>query len=598
MPNKRRQPRKGGTRTRRLRSVAPDRQEVEGGLLGSVAAALDSGEPLDLLALMSSLCEALEPRETPVIARAPGSAIDTPTLDELVRSFIEVDQRETTAALTVLAAMTSDDVLASRITATLSRRRHGLPAWLRHLDAAHPTSAAAMTDPLGDGESAIVGVHLADGHDLSIVVYIDHNLGSAVKDGFVIPCPIDDLVTQMLKIGEPDGLRLASVELADARTRISEAIELTSDLALSIETDSWPACRTLIDWVLRMLPENAEGREFPVGDDADFTTDLDAQLLADRFFASTFGIDLDDADHRALLQVLLSYGYGNGPGDPLRWSPVSVEILLLDFVPRAILAEPRLLAKLPRVLRSFIGFCHLEREIPASLTIETQQAVDDFAPEYRMLTASPARVGPVALLSAQGDWADRGYFDGELSPVSIDDDLADMMLESLRRAVGGEIALASLSDEPLPVEDFRWEGIPDDVHPKVREVLGWCDRCCSDLLNIEYRTACRRLLARAARGDPAVFRRKARADTAAAAICWVIGKANRLFTSYAGGLTAKELNGFFGLSSSSQRAGVLLTAAGVGRRYYGDPALGTPDLLVSSRRSDIMNLRDRYLAMT
>ena len=74
------------------------------------------------------------------------------------------------------------------------------------------------------------------------------------------------------------------------------------------------------------------------------------------------------------------------------------------------------------------------------------------------------------------------------------------MSELLRNAAGGDEALRALDDRPLPDEDFDWAGIPVDVHDKVAEVLGLVDACCDDLLDVEYRTACRRLLARVADG--------------------------------------------------------------------------------------------------
>ncbi|QGK48821.1 hypothetical protein [Mycobacterium intracellulare] len=80
----------------------------------------------------------------------------------------------------------------------------------------------------------------------------------------------------------------------------------------------------------------------------------------DRFFTSPDGARLDDPDRRDLLESLLWYGTDYGPGDPLRWSPVRVEILLDDWIPRKIVAPVRYLAKAPELLRAFIRFAHAE----------------------------------------------------------------------------------------------------------------------------------------------------------------------------------------------------------------------------------------------
>ena len=120
-----------------------------------------------------------------------------------------------------------------------------------------------------------------------------------------------------------------------------------------------------------------------------------------------------------------------------------------------------------------------------------------------------------------------------------------------------------LDDEPLPDEPFQWKGIPDDVVDRVQEVLDLTDRCCDQLLDVECRTACRRLLGRIAAAGSDVFRRKGRPETAAAAVVWVIGKVNDVFDLYGGGLQVNELMSHFRLTgSASQRAGTMLRTAG------------------------------------
>ena len=94
-------------------------------------------------------------------------------------------------------------------------------------------------------------------------------------------------------------------------------------------------------------------------------------------------------------------------------------------------------------------------------------------------------------------------------------------------------------------------------------------------------------------GDPNIFRRKGCASSAAAAVCWVIAKANNAVGAYGSGLTVQELMAFFGESGSSQRAGTL-RAAGIDTDPYRGMHLGL-DPLVSARRSQIITSRDRHL---
>ena len=171
------------------------------------------------------------------------------------------------------------------------------------------------------------------------------------------------------------------------------------------------------------------------------------------------------------------------------------------------------------------------------------------------------------------------------------------MLQLLREAAGSDDALRTLDDRPLPDEDFDWAGVPDDVHDKVAEVLQLTDACCDELLDVEHRTACRRLLARVASGDPAVFRRRASSATAAAAICWIVGKDNDLFRTGYGGMLVKDLMAHFGLAQGgvSQRAETLMKAAGYDPYAALGPATRRPGPARLARRRRMIELRDEYL---
>ena len=126
------------------------------------------------------------------------------------------------------------------------------------------------------------------------------------------------------------------------------------------------------------------------------------------------------------------------------------------------------------------------------------------------------------------------------------------------------------------------------------EVLAACDRCCDDLFGAEYRTACRRLLARAVPGLPAL-RKTTRPEAIAAAVCWVIGKGNQRFGRTDSELRVKDLTNYFSLSQSgtSERGLQVMRAAGLPAAHaYPEVHLGSPDLLVSTRRKRIIELRD------
>ena len=564
-----------GPRSRRDGAARQERRNPD--LIDEVARALATGEPLDLLALTSSFLAATDPRERRLFGAQDEPAL--PPREEIVDTFFELPLPETSALLTAIAVLTGDDVLRSRVRREVAARAHVLPHWLAELDRARPHDRVLeMTDALGDGENLVLGVRLPGGPELSLAVYVDHNLGTVAKDGFVVPGALPDLIELMRsESGDPD-VTFTELDPADTRARITEAVEHGAMVFPPLESDTWPACRPLVEWAVGLLPSGGRGYERPEWSEAD------RQALAERILASPFATGLDDADSRDLLETLLWFGTDYGPGDPLRWSPVAVEIVLTDWIPRKIVADFRYLAKAPAVLRALVRFSHAERGIRPGLTEETLAAVDEWEPEYQAAIRSPRLQGPEALLAAVGALDPEEYLDS-------------VELDELRRAVGGARALDELDDAPLPDEPFPQARVPADVRDRVAEVRELVDRCCDALLDVEHRTAARRLLAAVAEGDPSIFRRRGRAETAAAAIVWLVAKANRR-VGYGGDLAAKDLLGHFGVGSVSQRSEPMLAAIGVNPYDRVELELESPAYLTAARRRQLIAERDRLSGAT
>ncbi len=568
-------------------------------LMREVRERLSSGAPLDLLAEASGLIAVVDPRRRSPFERSlTGQNDGPPSAAELITTLVEVDRLETTALLAVIAQIGTDEPSRARARRALSGRRHLLPLWLRELDRAQAYGCVLITDELGDGEDLLVGVRLSGGGELTGLLYVDHNLSSVAKNGFVAGEPVAEMAAMATAEVEGQGAGGAGLvatahelEGADARARIEEAIEHGALMFPPFESDTWPLARPLIEWMARLLPAGGRGYERP-----EWSARTQKRLVKE-FLASEHGRRLDDPDHHHLLESVLWYGTDYGPGDPLHWSPVAVELIMLDWIPRKLTAPSTYLAKAPAVLRAFVRYAHAERGIRPALTRETLAAIDRHEPEYQKLIRSPRPQGPMALLAMMGALDPDGPWE---LPGDEPFDIDAYMLEILRAAVGGEEALASLSDEPLPEETFDWSGIPEDVGAKVGETLALCDRCCEELLDSEYRTACRRYLGMVARGEPEIFRRRGSTQTAAAAVCWTIGSANELFQSGRGGMRVKDLLAHFGIHQGgvSQRALTLMKAAGLRDRDDYRPGwdiqLGAPELLVSARRRHIIEQRERH----
>jgi hypothetical protein len=564
---------------RSLHSVPsrPDHGVADQQLFQTLRTALRSGEPLGFLAVVSSFLEITDPRSRDPFVQDEGG----PGLDDLVESFVGTSYAETTAALTAIRALKADEVLGARISRELKARRHPMPEWLKGVDQARLVPEVwFMTHVLGDGDDYLLGVTLPSGEALSALVYVDHNLGTVVKDAFVVSEPLEDLVINMGTLIDDVDQSLTRTDPAMARAVMEAAIQSGSTLYPPLTSDSWPMCRPLVEWMVRMLPTGGVTPE-----PKDWSLEDRAKVVG-AFFASPFGAPVDGEDERSLLESVVWFSTGYLTGDPWRWSPVTVE-MLTEWFPRKVIAEPAYMVKLPRLLRAYIRYCHDRNGVRDELTEETLAAVDQYEPMYLRLIHSDVQKSMGRLAQALVESERVKHLSDE-----------EIHLEYIAGEVGGVEALMALDVEPLPDEEFDWTGVPEEIHSAVSAILQECDACAAAFLDVEHGAAMRRFLARAARNDLTLFRRKGSPARGAAAVAWVICTANRTIGTYRSPMTAKDLLAQFGITGSvSDRAQSLTRAAGVDPSLtYGWLRVGDPGLLVSRRRRELMEDRERTLA--
>lgn len=551
--------------------------------LGSVVETALRDHPLSLLELASTYLNLLDPRGQHPLDTDTESP---PPLSEIVEALILDATPATDALLLVFAALLDDEAIRMRIRLVVEARKFSIPEWLHHLDDAEVTRTVESVTPLDDGVNIILGVRLGD-IEFTLLVYVDHNMGTLVKDAFAVAQPFESVIAAWDQVDYEAESEVRILTEADARARVTGTIEHSLRVYPPIETETWPAIRPLVEWVVRTLPTGGRGFEWRGWED----DELDS--LAEGFFASRHGEAFDSAEVGWLVDELLVFGGSTAAGDPLRWSPVAVEMLLVDWIPRKVVADADHLARVPDLLRAFIRYAHETREIPTHLTDETVEAVGAWEAEYRELINTPRHQGPMAILDRMGLLGDTPPDGPEDLAAPSDFDVFEFLIGSLEREVGGQRALDELHTDPLPDEQFDWTDIPEDVHDRVTEILELSDNASAQLFGEEYRTATRRFLADVARADPAIFRRAGKTEVSAASVCWVVGKANDAFSPYR--FQVKQLLAHFGVTGSvSQRATSMLNALGVERRTTVTMSLGTPRYLVSEHRQQILDLLAQY----
>ena len=130
---------------------------------------------------------------------------------------------------------------------------------------------------------------------------VDFNLGTVVKDAFAIPAGSEEFVGFWNAQAAPGEATIEPLPLAEARARIEEAIETGAQTWPPLESDSWPASRPLLEWVLRQLPTGGKGFVRPAW------SERRLDRLTQRFLSSPWAAELDPSDAASIVESLLWY---------------------------------------------------------------------------------------------------------------------------------------------------------------------------------------------------------------------------------------------------------------------------------------------------
>lgn len=522
------------------------------------------GDAFDLLGCASSVLEMLRrPLDADGIARE-----GLPTLTEMVDRTLADAVRQTDALLLAMAVLldaggSADAALAARIRTGAGGRWRTLPAWLGTAAAPEITAVAAIDHALGADGTVLVGVTLPDGTPLTATVFIDRDGGGTVDDAFVAAETLEDALAAGTRGVDPVVYPVAELSHADARERIQQAIAVDLALEPQLITESWPACRPLLAWIVRALPEGGSGYPRAEADPA-----LDAELVR--------AVDEHSRGSADAARVLIALNREHsGGGDPLRWSDTFAEDLLLELMPDAVADghadAGALLAALPPLVRS----AHARSEVHERITALTLEAIDELAGDFLDLVAMDA--------------------DGEPSH----DDPAAHELALLALRVGGRRQLAALDTVPMTrvVADLR--GLDERSRAGLAAVRGLVERAGGEVFDDpEIVTAATRIADLLAETEPKLFV-KGKPELAAAAIAWIAGAVNEAFAP-AGAAQPAALMSALGLRGTSPvaRAGAYLAALGVDDpgAWAEQPSLQDPSLLTARTRREVIRRRDAALA--
>jgi hypothetical protein len=292
---------------------------------------------------------------------------DPDLLDRILTDLIGVRHRETTALLAAIAELLVHEPAAQlRCRREVAERGEHLPRWITALPQVDVYRAVRRTDVFGDVDELVIGMRLKTGHELTVVVEIDHNMLSSIVDVGVVPDPMDEVLA---RVAEPSSdTKVLDMALADARVWIEDALNIPT---LAPKTETWPLYNALVQWLVGRLPEGGARRSA-----GDWKSD---EELCDKFFASSSAAPFTDPGHRKLLLEL----FETGRGDPLRWSTARVEQAIggtpyvEDHIPLEVMLDA------PDLLRAFIPYAHAQSGIRDELTSQTLAILDALRSSYK-----------------------------------------------------------------------------------------------------------------------------------------------------------------------------------------------------------------------
>src|SRR5690606_11112026 len=122
------------------------------------------------------------------------------------------------------------------------RRLHQLPGWVRTLDEVEVTQVWEQVDVLGDGENILLGLRWSTGDELTVVLYIDHNIGGLIKD-FISGLGDAEEILTMFEAEAEAGSSPPRIDPAQARARPESARPLGPMTWPPALICSWPCAR-------------------------------------------------------------------------------------------------------------------------------------------------------------------------------------------------------------------------------------------------------------------------------------------------------------------------------------------------------------------
>ena len=311
-------------------------------------------------------------------------------LAELLAKHLAAKRSPDALALMLGIEAVAPGPLAAVFAGPIARLRVGGltdPVWVDSIRRIRFVEGWRSTDEYGDQDIVMAVFEHAGRPPHGIGLRVDHNMGGMAKEVLVTDEP-DGLRSDWLA---RSGLQIVSLNAQEVADRFAGALQAYDETFMPETSKETRYLLPLVRARLRLLPAGvaAERVEIPTAERESLLADFEASPEA---AAGDVGL---------LASYFVDYGCDYGTRDPLRWSPIAVELVLLDWFPRKVMLEGPATAAVPDALRRFVRYAGRRKGLPEASIADTVAAVDEFEAEYLLAMAGPAGYGPAkAIVSA------------------------------------------------------------------------------------------------------------------------------------------------------------------------------------------------------
>jgi hypothetical protein len=290
------------------------------------------------------------------------------------------------------------------------------------------TGTWAARDGYGDQTSYVATFAYQDpelgGPEHAVSYLLDHNIGIVKSIWIGVPAERVINAWRAEAVGDPD-ITISPVDAGLLRAEVASYLARTDQLE-EPPRDAYVEERAFAVSRLALLPAGEPASVHRL-------SDLERDEVVAGFLASPEAAGVGGPDSTPPPNVVawcaraaVDFAVDDNAGDPLRWSPIAVELMLLDWAPRQLSASHDAAPWLPEVLAGFVGYAgRLQGQSPERLEV-TQAAITEAAVRYTDLMTGDALGEPVSDILA------RMVADG-VDPLDEDEVLEWVLADRARR---------------------------------------------------------------------------------------------------------------------------------------------------------------------